>query len=236
MDDPTHIIDPNGEVIIVLRNANMRPNTILPKKVQPPRTLKSPLVEGDNQKGDDEETTGTDGIGMRENLEHFSTAGEADVAEAAEKQEDVVEQAGDNALQTEKSPSPTEDRTTEVYRIQVSAKHLILASPVLENLLTGGWRENMTLLEKGSVEVTAESWDLEALLITLRIIHGKTSYVPREITLEMFAKIAMVVDYYECSEAMRIAADLWISKLPQCPSNMCRDLVFWIWISWVFRL
>ena len=46
----------------------------------------------------------------------------------------------------------------DTSRIQVSAKHLILASCVFKKLLTGGWKESVTYLQKGSVEITAESW------------------------------------------------------------------------------
>jgi hypothetical protein len=175
-------------------------------------------------------------IRVLEHPEHGSTSEEGDMAMESDNEEGALESTNNiTPLRDQRSPTPTEDRTIEVYRIQVSAKHLILASPVLKNLLTGGWKENMTLLEKGSVEVTAKSWDLEALLNTLRVIHGQTTHVPRKITLEMFAKIAMVVDYYECSEAMGIAADLWRSKFKSFPEAMCRDLVFWMWISWAFR-
>ncbi|KAL2825235.1 hypothetical protein BJY01DRAFT_241588 [Aspergillus pseudoustus] len=148
MDAPTHIVDPDGEVNIILSNANAPLPGIDDEALLPAR--------------------------MREK------------------------------------------HSDKVSRIQVSAKHLILASPVLKTLLTGGWKENVTLLEKGSVEITAESWDLDALLIVLWIIHGKDSLVSRVITLEMFAKIALIVDYYECSEAM--------------------GLVYWMWISWALRL
>lgn len=81
------------------------------------------------------------------------------------------------------------------FRIQVSAKHLALASSVFKKILTGGWKESITYLQKGSVEITAGSWDIEALLIILRIIHCQSYGVPRKLTLEMLAKVAVLADY-----------------------------------------
>ncbi|KAL3455279.1 hypothetical protein BJX64DRAFT_297870 [Aspergillus heterothallicus] len=223
MDAPTHIIDPVGEVIIVLSNAN------------------APLPEVDDQAYRNLSDTNEDWENDQDisvlpsNLQSTLLGDITHRAPSPLKHDDAVVRSEDNAEHTEMTDG-TATSTDEVFRIQVSAKHLSLASPVLKALLTGGWKENVTLLQKGSVEITAESWDLDALLIMLRIIHGQHSLVPRDIDLKMFAKIALIVDYYECSEAMGIAADLWISKLQPCPNVMCRDLVFWMWISWAFRL
>lgn len=38
--------------------------------------------------------------------------------------------------------------------------------------LTGGWKESITYLQKGLVEVIVESWDIEALIILLQAIHS----------------------------------------------------------------
>ncbi|KGO46310.1 hypothetical protein PEX2_066600 [Penicillium expansum] len=123
------------------------------------------------------------------------------------------------------------------FYIQVSAKHLIFASSVFKRILTGGWKESITYLQKGSVEVTAESWDIEALLILLRAIHGKYYEIPRKLTLEMLAKVAVIADYYECNEALYIMKDIWINNLEEnIPATYSRDLVLWLWVSWFFQL
>ncbi|KAE8389727.1 hypothetical protein BDV23DRAFT_172906 [Aspergillus alliaceus] len=64
------------------------------------------------------------------------------------------------------------------FRIKVSAKHLILVSPAFKKILTGG-----------SVEITTENWDPEALLILLRILHFQLHIVPRRLILELNAKL-----------------------------------------------
>lgn len=51
------------------------------------------------------------------------------------------------------------------YRIQVSAKHLMLASPVFKKTLSGGWEESITLAKKGPVEIKVDSWDVGAFVI-----------------------------------------------------------------------
>ncbi|KAB8238647.1 uncharacterized protein BDW43DRAFT_296824 [Aspergillus alliaceus] len=56
--------------------------------------------------------------------------------------------------------------------------HLILVSPAFKKILTGG-----------SVEITTENWDPEALLILLRILHFQLHIVPRRLILELNAKL-----------------------------------------------
>ncbi|KAF7136974.1 hypothetical protein CNMCM5793_006678 [Aspergillus hiratsukae] len=130
-----------------------------------------------------------------------------------------------------------EDLTERNFRIQVSAKHLTLASPVFKKILTGGWKESITYLQKGSVEITTEGWDIEALLILLRVIHCQNHHVPRKLTLEMLAKVAVLADFYECKEAVGFFADIWMKALEEKPpTTYCRDLIIWLWLSWFFEL
>ncbi|KGO75963.1 Uncharacterized protein PITC_073390 [Penicillium italicum] len=133
--------------------------------------------------------------------------------------------------------SAAEFGTLDYVRIQVSAKHLTFASSVFKKILTGGWKESIAYLQKGSVEITAESWDTEAFLILLRAIHGQYYYIPRKLTLEMLAKVAMIADYYECKTALYIMKDIWIDNLKEkIPRTVSRDLILWLWIAWFFQL
>lgn len=123
------------------------------------------------------------------------------------------------------------------FRIQVSAKHLAFASPVFKQILKGGWKESLTYLQKGSVEITADSYDIEALLILLHIIHGQYYQTPRKITLETLAKVAVLADYYDCREALDILVTTWINALEETiPKSYSRNLVLWLWVSWFFQL
>lgn len=123
--------------------------------------------------------------------------------------------------------------------IQVSAKHLTLASPVFKSMLTGPWTESITCskLQKGSIEITTESWDTDAFLILLKIIHCQFNQVPRKLSLEMLAKVAVIADYYECKEVVQFFSDTWIVVLEEVyPEKYSRDLILRLWIAWFFRL
>lgn len=86
----------------------------------------------------------------------------------------------------------------------------MFASPVFKRLLTRGW-------------------DIKALMILLRAFHGQYSYIPRKLNLEIFAKVAVVVDYYECREALHFLTELWIEKLDKkIPPVASRDLILWL--------
>ncbi|KAF2183283.1 hypothetical protein K469DRAFT_710815 [Zopfia rhizophila CBS 207.26] len=73
----------------------------------------------------------------------------------------------------------------------------------------------------------------------MNVLHLRNRQDPRKVTLEMLAKIAVLIDYYECSEAVEIFSGMWIDELKNhtpIPRTYCRDLVLWICIAWVFRL
>lgn len=130
-------------------------------------------------------------------------------------------------------------QSEDVVFIQVSAKHLMLASPVFKAMLTGSWKERIPFsqLQKGSIEITAESWDVDAFLILLRIIHCQFTHIPRKLDLEMLAKVAVIADYYECKEAVQFFSDIWIEALGGVNlKEYSRDLILWLWIAWTFQL
>jgi hypothetical protein len=137
--------------------------------------------------------------------------------------------------------STTESDTPDEYvYFRVSSRHLMLASPWIRRALTkDAWSESNRHEVDGLFHITAEDWDEDSFLILLNILHLRNRQVPRTVTLEMLAKIAVLVDYYECGEAIELFTDMWITSLTKgtkIPSIHNRDLVLWIWISWVFNL
>ncbi|KAH7219420.1 hypothetical protein DER44DRAFT_818863 [Fusarium oxysporum] len=52
-------------------------------------------------------------------------------------------------------------------------------------------------------------WGAVALAIVLDAIHGRHSEIPRVINLGLLARIATVVDYYKCQEAIHILFGYW---------------------------
>lgn len=148
-----------------------------------------------------------------------------------------TEEQQDQNVDNNQKNSETKDSTEKIFRIQASAKHLELVSPVFKKLLTGGWKETAELQDKGRVEITIEDWDIEALLILLRIIHCRHDNIPRTVSLEVLAKIALLVDYYQCRESVKFFTDIWISDLTEketVPMQYSRKVILWLWVSGFF--
>ena len=122
-------------------------------------------------------------------------------------------------------------------QLRVSSRHLILASPYFKGALNGPFKEATSVSADGYRHIFADDWDPEAFLILIHIIHGRNRQVPRLVSLELLAKIAALVDYYGCHEAVEVFAELWLLRLKsqsELPSQVGRDLVLWLFISWVF--
>lgn len=109
--------------------------------------------------------------------------------------------------------NPVRAKRTTKYSIkevhfQLSSKHLTLASEYFQRLTANNWRE---VNSEGSFaySITVEDWDESALLVVMKILHGQSKNVPRGIELEMFAKIAVLADYYQCHEAFDFYAQAW---------------------------
>ncbi|RTE75463.1 hypothetical protein BHE90_010072 [Fusarium euwallaceae] len=84
--------------------------------------------------------------------------------------------------------------------------------------------------------ITAIGWDPEALVLVLDIMHGHNRSVPQKITLEMMAKVATIVDYYDCLEIVEIFAAIWVDALVESqPSTYGKDTILWLLVSWVFQ-
>ncbi|KAM0812639.1 hypothetical protein AB5N19_12630 [Seiridium cardinale] len=153
--------------------------------------------------------------------------------------EDMPRSDGEAELMPEE-PSATSRSTTpqpekkEEIRMKLSSKHLVLASNYFRKMFVGPWKESISSSGKCHT-VDATGWDTEAMLILMNIIHGRARKVPRSIDLEMLAKIATLVDYYDCHEVVILYAECWIRELDtELPNDYGRDLVLWLWISWVF--
>ncbi|RAO72389.1 uncharacterized protein BHQ10_008401 [Talaromyces amestolkiae] len=203
MEQPTHIIDPDGEVMIVLSNANA------------PFASEAYITEKKVEKDEDEDED-----------EDYDKSTEFGMSEMATSASGVRHNEQNN---DKKSDLPR-------FCIQVSAKHLTSASPLFKKAFTSSWKESITFLQKGSVEIITGDWDIEAFLILLRIMHCQFNQMPRKLTVEMLAKVAFIADYFECKDVMGLFMNIWVEALDErLPGIYCRDLVLWLWISWAFR-
>ncbi|KAF7169069.1 hypothetical protein CNMCM5623_001901 [Aspergillus felis] len=146
---------------------------------------------------------------------------------------------GDQSAATEENDEQEEPNNSEkdqrVHMI-VSSKHLKLACPVYRRMFSEPWREARILAAGKRFEIQSEFEDIEAMLILMNIIHGRGSKVPREVTLDKLVEIAVLVDYYECHEAVDVMAEIWMDKLVgSMPFTYGKGIVWWIFISWVFQ-
>ncbi|KAF2117932.1 hypothetical protein BDV96DRAFT_644269 [Lophiotrema nucula] len=123
-------------------------------------------------------------------------------------------------------------------RFYVSSRHLKLASPWFKRAMRDyveGSRDQVD----GLYHVSAEGWDEEAFLLLMNIFHLQHRKVPKTLELEMLAKVAVLVDYYECGEAIAFFTDIWAKDMKDTiavPTTYCRDLILWVWVAWVFEI
>ena len=71
-------------------------------------------------------------------------------------------------------------------------------------LTRDGFAESDRNETAGLFHIDAEDWDAETFLIYLQILHLRNRQVPRIVTLEIMAKMAILVDYYDCGEAVKL--------------------------------
>ncbi|KAL2823279.1 hypothetical protein BDW59DRAFT_163442 [Aspergillus cavernicola] len=130
-------------------------------------------------------------------------------------------------------------------RLRVSSKHLMLASPYFTRMLKSGFRESTEFQSKGYVEITIEESRVTAFVLLMLIIHCRTYLIPLSVSLAVLSDMAVLVDYYECHEAVGFFSTLWIGALQDdLPSSLeptsllssCNwHATMWLLISWVFR-
>ncbi|KAF5672770.1 hypothetical protein FHETE_3604 [Fusarium heterosporum] len=151
----------------------------------------------------------------------------------------------------------SDDDPTEV-RFRVSSRHLTLVSPVFKKMIEGSWKESfpcesrsdsslpdaagtlspssvITASDPSVREITTTGWDAHALSVVLNIIHGRQKDVPRDLDLEFFASVAAIVNYYNCAEAVHLAAELWLKVIYEAPDRYGYAPIMWLFIFRVFE-
>ncbi|PHH58699.1 hypothetical protein CDD82_2779 [Ophiocordyceps australis] len=120
-----------------------------------------------------------------------------------------------------------------VVRFRVSSECLLLKSKYFFKMLHGPWKENT-----GSCQariIYAHDWNQEALAIVMCALHGWTAAIPGDIDTELFAQIAVIVDYYQCHAAMAQYSGAWLSKTKKkLPKRYGRKMVLVMMILQVF--
>ncbi|KAL7787629.1 hypothetical protein V8C43DRAFT_288664 [Trichoderma afarasin] len=168
-------IDPSGDTLLILQNANA-PFAVLPSS-------------GPQAKQKASDSTPDD-----------KTTSKAQDADSKPKEE---------------GSKPKDADSKPTVQMRLSSKHLTLASKYFQKMTANNWKESKEVTpEVGySYVINANDWDEKALLLLMNIIHGRTSKVPRYIDLELLAKIAVLVDYYQCHEAVAFYSQTWLSSI-----------------------
>jgi hypothetical protein len=142
--------------------------------------------------------------------------------------------SGQEGTVDEQDTTSTQDE--KYVRIRVSSKHLTFASPHFTRNLRSGMLESQALRSQGHVEFCMDEQDPGAMLIVLNIIHGRTSQVPRTVDLDTLTKLAVMVDYLECHEAVEPFSDRWVDNLKgDIPTTCSNELIQWLCISLTFH-
>lgn len=209
-DETIYKIDPNADTVIILKNPNVSLAPWSATLVEKPASQDGPVEERTI-----EETA--------RDTERRTSYHAAAFAQSLSKTDLAEHQA------TEKEIS-----------FYVSSRHLALSSHKFKSMLSERqWKEGIPNEEDGLFHVTTEEWDIQALLLLLNVLHHRNRQVPRKVSLETLAKVAVLVDYYECAEALELYTEIWIADLKvnsPIPLDFCRDLLLWMCIAWVFKL
>jgi hypothetical protein len=234
--DDVVVIDPTGDVLLTLdkpgtRFAIWEQGTLKPVS----NCSEQKKIEDTDAEDADEEYTGEEDAPRRKR-KRTGTIGQQD---AKRKHRDrSLSNASISTLggETLIDYTPTEaSKRAVVY--QVSSRHLITASPKFQKELEAGAED--AIGEDGFYHLTTSGWDPGAFSILLNILHLRSREVPRELTLESLAKVAVLVDYYRCWEAFDLIAAVWVKYLREnytVPATYSHDLQLWILVSWVFKL
>jgi len=133
------------------------------------------------------------------------------------------------------SPSISKVEREPFAKFQVSSRHLALASRVFKGMVQCGLTQSQQLQSQFFTEVVLRGDDPDALLMLLRLIHGRFRQVPRMVDLRNLTQIAILVDKYELFETTELLADQWLSGAKgTLPAELNDDLLSWMFIAGVF--
>lgn len=153
-----------------------------------------------------------------------------DIPEAAVAEEPI---SSEEPPPSAAAPAPLEQ---DHRRFRASSKHLALASTYVKKMMSGPWREANEIHEDGLLHWTLDGFDVDAIAIILRIIHGLNRQVQRTITLDMLAQVSRAVDYLGCHEAIELYASIWVAYLNGLPPKTSHvDWDSWISATGVFQ-
>jgi hypothetical protein len=117
----------------------------------------------------------------------------------------------------------------------VSSRHMMLASQYFQTILSGNFNEAITLRTKGHVSIPLLA-DLDAMIILLNIVHGVSRQVPRQVSLELLIKLAVLVRSFGMLDAVQFFSDTWIDNFQRegLPESYDENVLPLLFVFWVF--
>jgi hypothetical protein len=233
------IIDPTGDALITLEN----PRTIFALWTEP---LGAAGDSEDISTGDTSEGISYEDEDDGEELPNWMKWDETDVEHDEEeqpKQQDESSVLSTSEAKSQKSSlHPTiidsiEPAVPLAVVYQVSSAHLITASPKFKSELQSLIHNQKD--DNGHYRLDCSNWDPEAFEIFLNTLHTRYRRVTKQLSLEMLAKVAVMIEHYQCWEAFELISQTWIKHVRMChpmPSTYSRDLMLWMQVAWVFKL
>ena len=107
----------------------------------------------------------------------------------------------------------------KTYNVQVSSKHLMLASPVFKTMLSGNFAEGTTFRSKGSLELPLPDDHRKALMILLNIIHGRIRQLPSQLSADRLTSVAILINKYQFQNVVGVLTNLWYERVPSWKSE-----------------
>lgn len=102
----------------------------------------------------------------------------------------------------------------------VSSKHMTLASPVFDAMLSDGrFKEGSELLANGHVEIELPDDDPVAFAIIANVIHHRNKMVPGELPFQLLTEVAILTEKYQLFSTMQWVSCHWMSKLSRDESK-----------------
>ncbi|KAF5609056.1 uncharacterized protein FSUBG_4211 [Fusarium subglutinans] len=214
MKSVSYVIDPDGDIELVLNEPNTQ--RILPERV----LCVDAYVASDSPTTDYTDFTCLNNSALQGRYTVFDNFDSPFLDDYGDL--DFVEEAPD------------------IVRMRVSSKHLTLASKVFRAMLRGSWAEasSSSSSQDRPRQLATSDWDAKALAIVLDAIHGRFRLIPKDINLVLLARIATIVDYYQCYESMELISNLWLSQQSVTQQNIdlyTENSLLLLYVAWVFE-
>ena len=153
-------------------------------------------------------------------------------------EEHKLDPNGDIILVLDQSSDGNAGKT---HNVQVSSKHLMLASPVFQTMLAGSFKEGTILRSAGSLILPLPEDDSKALTILLNIIHGRIKQLPATLTADRLTKVVILIHKYQFQNVTGILTDTWFERVASTSWKQEDDFDIeefsWrkIFVTWVLK-